>query len=153
MAALRRIQREMADLAKTPIPNATASPKDESTIMNWTGRLVAPEESAYKGGVFKITIDFPTDYPFKPPTVKFVTKIYHPNVDDDGSICLVLLKSEVWKPSTKLVDILTALVDLLQNPVPEDALQSSIAQIYNTDEAKFKKTVKEWIKKYCEKST
>ncbi|KNC96388.1 uncharacterized protein SPPG_08287 [Spizellomyces punctatus DAOM BR117] len=150
--ALRRIHKEMADLARAPQPNASAGPVDESDVLHWSGRLVAPDESAYKGGVFKITIEFPTDYPFKPPKVKFATKIYHPNVDDDGSICIGLLKSEIWKPSTKLVDVLTALVDLLQNPVPEDALQPSIAQIYNSDPAKFKKTAKEWVKKYCDKA-
>ncbi|KAJ3145464.1 hypothetical protein HDU89_007089 [Geranomyces variabilis] len=149
MASIRRIHKEIAELAKTPVPNATVGPVDDSNPLNWAGTLKAPDSSAYKGGVFKVTIVFPTDYPFKPPVVKVPTKIYHPNIDDDGSICMGLLKTEVWKPSTKISDVLIALVDLLQNPVPEDALQTSIAQVYNADQAAFQKTAKEWVKKYA----
>ncbi|KAI8586692.1 putative UBC5-E2 ubiquitin-conjugating enzyme [Geranomyces variabilis] len=149
MASIRRIHKEIAELAKTPVPNATVGPVDDSNPLNWAGTLEAPDSSAYKGGVFKVTIVFPTDYPFKPPVVKVPTKIYHPNIDDDGSICMGLLKTEVWKPSTKISDVLIALVDLLQNPVPEDALQTSIAQVYNADQAAFQKTAKEWVKKYA----
>ncbi|TPX59059.1 hypothetical protein PhCBS80983_g02708 [Powellomyces hirtus] len=140
----------MAELAKNPVPNASVKPVNDEDVLSWAGTLTAPDDSAYKGGVFKITIQFPADYPFKPPTVKIPTKIYHPNIDDDGSICIGLLKTEVWKPSTKLTDILVALVDLLQNPVPEDALQATIARLYNTDQAAFQKTAKEWVKKYAE---
>ncbi|KAJ3005578.1 hypothetical protein HKX48_000607, partial [Thoreauomyces humboldtii] len=140
------LPKEMADLAKTPISGANAHPASDDDFLHWTGDLTAPAESAFKGGVFKILVEFPTDYPFKPPKVKFDTKIYHPNVDDDGAICIGLLKTEVWKPSTKLPDVLVALLDLLQNPVPEDALRPAIAQVYTTDQAKFQKTAKEWVK-------
>ncbi|KAI8824858.1 ubiquitin-conjugating enzyme/RWD-like protein [Fimicolochytrium jonesii] len=147
--ALRRIQKELVDLAKNPPLNASAQPVSDDDILHWKGALTAPDTSAYKGGTFQLTIEFPPDYPFKPPSIKFTTKIYHPNVDDDGTICIGLLKTEVWKPSTKIADVLIALVDLLQNPVPEDALQSSIAQVYNSDRPVFEKTVREWVKKYA----
>jgi len=81
--------------------------------------------------------------------IKFATKIYHPNIDDDGSICVVLLKSDVWKPATKLVDVLISIADLLSHPVPEDALQPSIAELYTTKPAEFKKNAADWTKKYA----
>ncbi|KAI9014842.1 ubiquitin-conjugating enzyme/RWD-like protein, partial [Gaertneriomyces semiglobifer] len=140
---------ERLDLAKTPVPNASVAPENEEDPLKWKGTLTGPEASAFKGGVFCITMEFPTDYPFKPPKVLFQTKIYHPNVDDDGSVCLATLKTEVWKPSTKISDVLTALVDLLENPVPEDPLRPAIAEIYQQDRAQFNKTAKEWVKKYC----
>ncbi|KAJ3038729.1 hypothetical protein HDV00_000389 [Rhizophlyctis rosea] len=146
--AVRRIQKELIELTNNPVDNISAGPVGDD-LLRWQGQLIGPADTPYAKGVFKIDIEFSTDYPFKPPKVKFATKIYHPNIDDDGSICVGLLKTEVWKPATKLVDVLAALVNLLQFPNPDDALQPSIAEIYNTDPAKFKKTAKDFTKKYA----
>ena len=62
----------------------------------------AQEHPPYNKGAFKIALAFPTDYPFKPPKVTFSTKIYHPNVDEHGAICIGILKGEAWKPATKI---------------------------------------------------
>ncbi|MGH0127335.1 UNVERIFIED_CONTAM: hypothetical protein FKN15_030672 [Acipenser sinensis] len=59
---------------------------------------MGPSDSPYQGGVFFLTIHFPTDYPFKPPKVAFTTKIYHPNINSNGSICLDILRSQ-WSPA------------------------------------------------------
>lgn len=75
--------------------------------------------------------------------------MYHPNVDDDGSICIGLLKSEEWKPSTKLRDVLLALRQLMVEPNPDDPLRGDIADIYRKDKKAFEANVKDWIKKYC----
>ncbi|CAG8554168.1 16099_t:CDS:2, partial [Racocetra fulgida] len=72
---------------------------------------------------------------------------YHPNIDDDGSICVNLLKTDVWKPATKISQVLKAIADLLENPNPDDALVASIAEVYNTNKQKFVKTAKDFVKK------
>ena len=59
---------------------------------------------SYAAGQFRIDIKVPADYPFKPPVLKVVTKVYHPNIDDDGNVCLAILKSDAWKPATHIVD-------------------------------------------------
>lgn len=59
---------------------------------------MAQSDSPYAGGVFFLTISFPTDYPFKPPKVSFTTKIYHPNINSNGSICLDILRDQ-WSPA------------------------------------------------------
>ena len=61
-------------------------------MYNWRATIIGPEDSPYKGGLFFLNITFPTDYPFKPPKVSFVTKIYHPNINANGGICLDILK-------------------------------------------------------------
>lgn len=96
-----------------------------------------------------MTIEFPVEYPFKGPRVRFVTKLYHPNVDDDGNMCVGLLKSEAWKPSTKASTVLQSIQSLLAEPNPDDALVSSIAEVYNQDRAQYNKTAAEWTKKHA----
>ncbi|KAI9323610.1 ubiquitin-conjugating enzyme/RWD-like protein [Dichotomocladium elegans] len=110
---------------------------------------IVQADSPYKGGAFKMDISFSPDYPFKPPTMKFITKVYHPNIDDDGSICVDLLKADVWKPATRVAQVLQAIAILLENPNPDDALVGSIAEVYNTNRAKYNKTAKEYTKKYA----
>lgn len=59
---------------------------------------MGPGDSPYSGGVFFLAIHFPTDYPFKPPKVNFTTRIYHPNINSNGSICLDILRDQ-WSPA------------------------------------------------------
>ncbi|GAA6063442.1 hypothetical protein JCM10212_005615 [Sporobolomyces blumeae] len=145
-AATKRLAKEYAELQAESIPFVKADP-DETNLRHWTGTISGPTDSAYQGGKFGIDLTFPVEYPFKSPTVKFTTRIYHPNVTDDGAICMGLLKAEAWKPSTKIEQILRALVQLLQEPNPDDALVASIAEVYNADRSAFNKTAQEWVKK------
>ena len=63
-------------------------------MFTWQATIMGPGDSPYQGGVFFLTIKFPTDYPFKPPKVQFNTKIYHPNINASGGICLDILKDQ-----------------------------------------------------------
>lgn len=130
-----------------PIPGITISTED--VLTEWRCELTGPQRSAYSGGTFKIKITFPLEYPFKPPIIKFLTKIYHPNIDDEGAICLSLLKNEVWKPATQMRNIVTAILQLLIEPNPDDPLDSNIANIYRNDRKTFETNVTTWINKYA----
>lgn len=72
----------------------------EDSILNWKARIV-PQNEPYLGGAFKIEINFPTEYPFKPPNLMFKTPIYHPNIDEKGQVCLPIINPTNWKPATK----------------------------------------------------
>ncbi|KAG8523149.1 Ubiquitin-conjugating enzyme E2 D1, partial [Galemys pyrenaicus] len=87
---------------------------------------------AYQGGVFFLTVHFPTDYPFKPPKIAFTTKIYHPNINSNGSICLDILRSQ-WSPALTVSKVLLSICSLLCDPNPDDPLVPDIAQIYKSD--------------------
>ncbi|KAK7829423.1 hypothetical protein U0070_007197 [Myodes glareolus] len=92
-------------------------------------------DSAYQGGVFFLTVHFPTDYPFKPPKIAFTTKIYHPNINSNGSICLDILRSQ-WSPALTVSKVLLSICSLLCDPNPDDPLVPDIAQIYKSDKEK-----------------
>jgi ubiquitin-conjugating enzyme E2 D/E len=92
MTSLRRIQKELADLQREPIENCSAGPENPSDLYKWNATIVGPEDSPYQGGLFFLQVHFTPDYPFKPPKVRFVTKIYHPNINAEGGICLDILK-------------------------------------------------------------
>lgn len=63
--------------------------------------FIFKDNPPYNKGAFRIEINFPAEYPFKPPRINFKTKIYHPNVDEKGQICLPIISAENWKPATK----------------------------------------------------
>jgi ubiquitin-protein ligase len=91
--ALKRITKELQDLSKDPPSNCSAGPVGDD-LFTWQATIMGPADSPYQGGVFFLNIKFPTDYPFKPPKIQFTTKIYHPNINSNGGICLDILKDQ-----------------------------------------------------------
>ncbi|KAL7410641.1 putative UBC5-E2 ubiquitin-conjugating enzyme [Mrakia frigida] len=147
--SVRRIQKELGDILKaTDLEGITVETADENILL-WTAFLAGPPSSPYKGGTFKLSITFPPEYPFKAPIIKFMTKIYHPNVDDEGNICVGLLKADAWKPAVKMSQVLMSIYNLLSEPNPDDPLVSTIAEQFRTDRKKYDATAKDYVKKYA----
>ena len=145
--ALKRISKELQDLLKEPLAQCSAGPIGED-LFHWNATIMGPEESPYAGGVFFLAIHFPTDYPFKPPKLNFTTRIYHPNINSNGSICLDILRSQ-WSPALTISKVLLSICSLLCDPNPDDPLVPDIARTYKTDRSKYNITAKEWTSKYA----
>ncbi|OBS68593.1 hypothetical protein A6R68_02864 [Neotoma lepida] len=123
--------RELSDLQRDPPAHCSAGPVGDD-LFHWQATIMGPPDSAYQGGVFFLTVHFPTDYPFKPPKIAFTTKIYHPNINSNGSICLDILRSQ-WSPALTVSKVLLSICSLLCDPNPDDPLVPDIAQIYKSD--------------------
>jgi len=109
---------------------------------------MGPADSAYEGGVFLLKIEFPKDYPFKPPKIKFETKIYHCNVNDKGGICLDILKDN-WSPALTISKVLLSICSLLNDPNPDDPLVPEIADLYKKNRAAHDNTARDWTQKFA----
>ena len=116
--ALKRINKELSDLARDPPAQCSAGPVGDD-MFHWQATIMGPNDSPYKSGVIFLTIHFPTDYPFKPPKVAFTTRIYHPNINSNGSNCLDSLRSH-WSPALTVSKALLSICSLLCDPVSDD---------------------------------
>jgi len=145
--ALKRIQKELQDLGKAPPENCSAGPVGDE-LFKWQATITGPTDSPYTGGIFFLDIQFPSDYPFKPPKVAFTTKIYHCNVNANGAICLDILKDQ-WSPALTISKVLLSVSSLLTDPNPKDPLVPEIAQQYLADRQKHDNTAREWVQKFA----
>jgi len=144
----RRIAKELNELMNEPLENITILP-DDVNVQQWRVIFQGPKGTPYTGGKFEMSVDFTLEYPFKPPMAKFRTKMYHPNIDSEGSLCLGILKSDQWKPSTKMTHVLVSIYDLLVTPNPDDPLVTSIADQYRSDRKGFEKKAAEYTAKFA----
>ena len=145
--SLKRITKEQQELRKDPPVNCSAGPADEYLFV-WKATLMGPNDSAYEGGIFNLNITFPPDYPFSAPKVNFKTKIYHPNINSKGQICLDILKDR-WSPALTISKVLLSICSLLTDPNPDDPLVISIANMYRKSQKEFDKVARYWTRKYA----
>lgn len=146
--ALRRIEREYNEIQNDPPSNCSAGPENKEDLFKWEGIIFGPSDSPFTGGVFRLKIIFPTDYPFKSPTITFTTKIYHPNINSQGIICLDILKNQ-WSPALTISKVLLSICSLLCDPNPNDPLVPEIAHLYKSNKEEYERTAREWTARYA----
>jgi ubiquitin-conjugating enzyme E2 D/E len=147
MSEIKRLNKELAELNNNSIPNISAGPLNNN-MFEWEAIILGPVDTPYEGGIFKLSISIPTNYPFKPPIVIFTTRIYHPNINSSGSICLDILKTQ-WSPALTISKILLSICSLLSDPNPNDPLVPDIANIFKNDLEVYNKTAREWTLLYA----
>lgn len=117
--------------------------------VRWNAEIKGPTETPYAGGTFLIDIEFPAQYPYVPPKMKFLTKIWHPNISSQtGVICLDILKDE-WTPALSIRTALLSLQALLSVPEPDNPQDAVVAKEYKSNRQLFERTAKAWVEKYA----
>ena len=145
--ALKRLQKEVSEIQKDTPVNCSAGPNNND-LFNWEATIIGPTETPYEGGIFKLKILFPADYPFKPPKITFETPIYHPNIHANGGICLDILKDQ-WSPALNITKVLLSICSLLDEPNPDDPLMPEIAQLFKSNKTEFNRLAREHTIKYA----
>lgn len=144
----RRIVKETERLLKQPVEGIVEVLPDEDNKRYFIINIKGPAGSPYDGGIFKLEMFLPAGYPMSPPKVRFLTKIYHPNIDKLGRICLDVLKTK-WSPALQMRTILISIQALMSAPNPDDPLANDVADHWKTDEKDALKKAAEWTKEHA----
>ena len=140
----RRLQREFDELKKD---TKLQGEMKKNSVYDWDILMKGPPDSPYENGCFWLNITFSADHPFKPPNVHFKTRIYHPNINETGSICIDILKDK-WTPVFSATKIIIALQALLNDPNPHDPLLQDVADLYLNDRDEYNARAKLWTRMY-----
>ena len=135
---------ELGDLTRQPIAGVAIAPT-ENDVMIWNITIDGPEGTPFIGGKFVVNLDFTDNYPFKPPKIKFVTKIYHPGVKTDtGEICTQAIDQQ-WVPTLNAKFVIEAILTVLQTPTAENAQEIEIAQVMQSNRNQWESTAAQWV--------
>ena len=145
--SLKRLRKELTELANDPPSNCSAGPIGED-LFHWQATILGPEDTPYEGGVYMLNIHFSAEYPFKPPKINFITKIYHCNINSSGGICLDILKDQ-WSPALTVSKVLLSISSLLTDCNPDDPLVTDIAKLYRTNRKLHDAKAREYTLQYA----
>jgi ubiquitin-protein ligase len=161
MTASIRLSREYEKLQKDPLDNVTFTIKNEN-VFEWFFTIIGPHESPYEGGIYEGIIKFPSTYPQDPPTVRFTTKLFHPNVYSGdssgehkvGDLCISILHKgndatsgehelERWRVIQNVRTIFLSIISLLNDPNPDSAANVDAAKMWRDNRSDFYKKVRD----------
>ncbi|KAA3460558.1 hypothetical protein ERO13_A12G192700v2 [Gossypium hirsutum] len=153
MIDFARVQKELQECSREKDSSGIrVSPKSDN-LARLTGIIPGPLGTPYEGGSFEIDITLPDGYPFEPPKMKFVTKVWHPNISSQsGAICLDILKDQ-WSPALTLKTALLSVQALLSAPEPDDPQDAVVAQQYLREYQTFVGTARYWTESFAKASS
>ncbi|KAJ9448508.1 Ubiquitin-conjugating enzyme E2-17 kDa [Diplonema papillatum] len=135
MGLTERLKKEADRMKKNRVEGIFLDEATTGTTV-WSAEIAGPDGSPYEGGMFRLTMSFPREYPFKPPTVKFVTKVFHPNVYVSGDICLDILQN-AWQPTYTAEKTLLSIQSLFTDPNPSSSANGKAGDLYESHRRKY----------------
>lgn len=149
--ALKRLQAELKQLIIDPNYFYTVEP-DPNNFYIWNVLLIGPPDSPFEGGIFKCQFKFPQNYPNKAPEFKFITFLFHPNIYNDGKVCISILHdgkdewgyehiSERWNPSHSVNSVLISILSILTDPNFESPANIEASVLWKNDLESYKNII------------
>uniref|UniRef100_A0A7S4QHB5 E2 ubiquitin-conjugating enzyme n=1 Tax=Ditylum brightwellii TaxID=49249 RepID=A0A7S4QHB5_9STRA len=154
------LKRQLAELSKNPIDLVSVGLTDDSNVYDWEILIMGPDGTIYEGGFFRARLVFPPDFPNMPPTMTFISEMWHPNVYEDGKVCISILHppgedemnsqesaDERWRPILGVEAILMSVISMLSDPNDESPANLDAAVQWRNDRQGFKKKVRQVVRK------
>ncbi|XP_065831120.1 ubiquitin-conjugating enzyme E2 G1-like [Oscarella lobularis] len=153
------LRRQLAELNKSPVEGFSAGLIDDDDLFKWEVLVIGPQETIYEGGFFKAHLNFPKDYPQRPPKMKFISEIWHPNIHADGEVCISILHEpgedkygyeraeERWLPVHTVETIMLSVISMLADPNDSSPANVDAAKQWRESRSEFKKRVKRCVRK------
>jgi len=154
------LRRQLNELNKNPIDLVSVGLVDDNNLHDWELLLMGPDGTYYEGGFFKARLVFPPDFPNMPPTMTFISEMWHPNVYEDGRVCISILHppgedelnsqesaDERWRPILGVEQILVSVISMLSDPNDESPANLDAAVMWRNDRAAFKKKIRQVVRK------
>uniref|UniRef100_A0A0N4Z6H9 UBIQUITIN_CONJUGAT_2 domain-containing protein n=1 Tax=Parastrongyloides trichosuri TaxID=131310 RepID=A0A0N4Z6H9_PARTI len=139
----RRLMMDYKNIKKDPPPGIEARPNPEN-ISEWDCIILGPIGTIFEDGVYRLKMEFKDEYPINPPVLRFVTKMFHPNIYTNGDICLDILQKR-WLPSYTITSILTSLQSLLDDPNCDSPANAEAAELFQKNRPEYNKRVHEVV--------
>eukprot|EP00884_Botryococcus_braunii_P022261 jgi/Botrbrau1/8719/Bobra.0311s0029.1 len=153
------LRKQLKELSRKPVEGFSAGLVDESNVFEWVVTIMGPPDTYYEGGFFHARLTFPPDYPQSPPTCRFTSEMWHPNVYHDGRVCISILHSpgddphgyekasERWSPIHTVETIMISIISMLSSPNDESPANIDAAKEWREDREGFKRTVARVVRK------
>ncbi|XP_048139691.1 ubiquitin-conjugating enzyme E2 14-like isoform X2 [Rhodamnia argentea] len=147
------LQKQLRDLCRNPVDGFSAGLVDETNVFEWSVSIIGPPDTLYEGGFFSAIMSFPPNYPVSPPTVRFTSEVWHPNVYPDGKVCISILHppgddpngyelaSERWSPVHTVESIVLSIISMLSSPNDESPANVEAAKEWRENRNEFRKKV------------
>ena len=151
------LQKQFKDLSKTSSDlGFSVGLFDDNDFYKWSVVLFGPENTIYEGGYFKASLLFPEDYPYSPPSMKFITQMFHPNIYKDGNVCISILHKpgfdkfneqekveEKWRPSLGVEKIILSVISLFDDPNCDSPANIDAAVMFRNNRKEYEKKVRQ----------
>ncbi|KAK7088792.1 probable ubiquitin-conjugating enzyme E2 7 [Littorina saxatilis] len=153
------LRKQLAELVKGGSEGFSAGLIDDDDVYKWEVVIYGPPDTLYEGGYFKAHLNFPKEYPNRPPKMKFVSDMWHPNIDQEGNVCISILHepgddkygyeqaSERWLPIHTVETILVSVISMLADPNDESPANVDAAKMWRAQADDFKKRVARCVRK------
>ncbi|KAF8058086.1 UBC7 [Scenedesmus sp. PABB004] len=153
------LKKQLRELTKNPVDGFSAGLVDDSNLFEWALTIIGPPDTLYEGGFFNARLTFPKDYPNSPPTCRFTSEMWHPNVYADGRVCISILHNpgddpngyetaaERWSPAQSVESIVISIIAMLSSPNDESPANVDAAKQWRDDRDGFKKRVSRIVRK------
>jgi ubiquitin-conjugating enzyme E2 A len=132
---------DLKSISTDPPHGVSAAPLSDSSIFEWTATIVGPTDTPYEGGIFRMELSFGSEYPDKPPKVRFINRVFHPNIFVDGSLCLDLLQG-AWSPAQTVESLLVSIRSLLADPNCSSPANPEASSLYQTNRKEYRRRVR-----------